>query len=194
MYSTIIGNWGETVFNPITPNRLKSMGTTISVSAGYFLQSYSHTLSALQLVENSSDGTLDYRKFRKDIRKALEEMNSTVEFYRNFKNYADATPYNETMIEILKSFDYIGFSESRGLNKVIFSDVKKFLSNGDVRGAFSKILSNCEKLSSMLESLLKSTESGIFPDLNTVWRTNNLFSDTMVFGQYCAEVFYTISN
>lgn len=98
------------------------------------------------------------------------------------------------MIERLKYFDYVGFKESRGLNKEKFSDVEKYLSNGDVRGAFSKIVSNCEKLSSMLQSLLKSSESGVFPDLKTVLWANNLFSDTLVFGQYCAEVFHTLSN
>lgn len=190
----IVFNWGETVFYSIAPKGLETMGATINTSAGYFLQSYSHTLSALQLVENSTNGTLDYRKFKKDIRKAIEEMNSTVEFYYELNQNFGITPYNPIMIERLKSFDYVGFRESRGLNKVIFSDVEKYFSNGDVRGAFSKILTNCEKLSSMLQSLLKSAEFGIFPELTTVWRTNNLFSDTLVFGQYCAEVFYTISN
>jgi hypothetical protein len=33
-----------------------------------------------------------------------------------------------------------------------------------------------------------------FPDLNSIWRLNQLFSETLLFGQYAAEVFQAVGN
>ena len=52
--------------------------------------------------------------------------------YCRLKATADRTPYDTAVIEKLPHFDYYGFLKSRGMNPVVFADVKNYLEKGEV--------------------------------------------------------------
>jgi hypothetical protein len=72
--------------------------------------------------------------------------------------------------------------------------VKKYLSTGNVNGIFDRLLSATETLILKVTDLKDTVDASKFPDLYTIWRVNQWFSETLLFGQYAAEVFQAVGN
>ena len=98
------------------------------------------------------------------------------------------------MIYRLIFFNYDLFQWERGLNPYIFKEVKKYLSTGNVNGIFNRLLSASETLILKVTALKDQADAYKFPDLYTIWRVNQLFSETLLFGQYGAEVFQAVGK
>jgi hypothetical protein len=121
-------------------------------------------------------------------------MEKAKENYEFLKQIADTTPYNPVVIDKLLSFDYSGFCRERGLNKDAFEDVKQFLGKGDARGVFNKILTDTTVILNSLNTIKISVDMKRFPLLSNLWRLNQRFAETLLFGQYCAEVMVAIGD
>jgi len=56
------------------------------------------------------------------------------------------------------------------------------------------VLSGTETLILKVAAVKEMVDEYQFPDMNTIWRLNQLFSETLLFGQYAAEVFQAVGN
>ncbi len=72
--------------------------------------------------------------------------------------------------------------------------MEKFLGKGDVRGFFGRLLSDTDEILIKLYSIKVMVEADVFPDLSTLWRVNQDYAETILFGQFAAEVFYEVTG
>ncbi|MCP5107333.1 MAG: hypothetical protein GY950_28360 [bacterium] len=148
----------------------------------------------LNKVEISELNGIDYNELGVIINRAVENMEQAKAHYVNLKQAADRTPYNQEVISLLVSFDYKTFKKERGLNSAVFRYVKKYLRRGDVRGVFSRLLAKTGVILDKLYRVKEYTDSEKFPELSLLWRLNQDYSETILFGQHAAEIFQTISQ
>ncbi|MGE5344109.1 MAG: hypothetical protein ACM3SY_21800 [Candidatus Omnitrophota bacterium] len=197
-YSLFIVNAGEKCFEEQTVLQFtessNSMESDIVNGAGYFLKSYSDTLLALNLVETSTPGSLDTNGFRVLLKNAMGNMMNAVANYRHLEASANATPYKPVMIQRLQNFDYMGLCAAKGLNESIMRKVASFLSSGDVRGVFENTLAQSQTILKLQQSIYYLQGTSIFQNVELLWRLNNKLAESVLFGQYCAQVFNAINN
>lgn len=191
-YSRIIGNRGDSVFVD-TPESAAATGSNIVTAAGYFLSSGSDFQSLLNRIELADINGSDYKEWAQICSNAVANMEKTVANYLLLKQRLDNTPYKPEMIDRLLSFDYDRFQKKNGLNREIFTRIKVYLGRGDVRGVFKRLLSSSRKILAALTKVKASIDAGILPELAILWRLNQDYAETMLFGQYAAEVFYEIT-
>jgi hypothetical protein len=127
------------------------------------------------------------------VDKALKNMESARETYCNLIRIADNTPYNQAIIEKLKSFDYEAFQEENGLNSFVFSYVKAYLGNGEIRKLYYDFSSTIEKIIGLLKQVKGQIDAGNFTPVKEIWKLNGLFSESLLFGQYVSQVLYSVS-
>jgi hypothetical protein len=190
-YSLIIANRGEEAFEDNLENGL-SIKSGIIDGAGFFLKSYADSLLFLKEIEWSEPGNVDYKELSNLLGRTMDNIRNANEAYAKLKVMADAAPYSRVFIDKLTSFDYTGFQQDRSFNGTAFAAVKKYLAVGDVRGIFAHMLSAAQRILNMLRDIRASIEAEKFPALSSLWRLNQLFSETMIFGQISAEIFYEI--
>lgn len=190
-YSYVIANYGECGFNDEGEKSLP-ISYYIVESAGYFLKSHSDILLFLDRVEMSEINDIDYKELRDILYRAIENMEKAKEAYYVLKQKLDATPYNQVMINYLLSFDYNGFLYERGLISEIFKEVETFLVKGNVRGIYDRLLKNTEKILDKLYLIKDSVDADTFPNISILWRVNQYYIETLLFGQYSAEVLKSI--
>ena len=190
-FGLIMGNRGDCAFGG-GGEKGGSIKSYIIEGAGYFLNSYSDSLLFLNKIEMSETNGVDYNEIRGILYSAIENMENAKDAYSNLKQAADNTPYNQAMIDQLLSFDYTGFQSEKGMNESIFKTVESYLSKGDVRGFFTLLLSNSEQILTRLYTIKESVDTDTFPGLSNLWRVNQVFSETLFFGQYGSEVFFEI--
>ena len=187
-YGLIIANRGDCVLG-CDEEKSTGLKSYIIYGAGYLLRSYSDMMLFLDKVEMSELNGIDYTEMRNVLNKAIEKMEMANQYYFQLKQAADNTPYHQSAIESLVSFDYTGFQKERGLNAVIFQDVQAYLCKGDVRGIFSRLLSETEDILAKLYKIKEFVDSDKFPELSILWRVKQSFSELILFGQAAAEIF-----
>jgi hypothetical protein len=171
-----------------------SIKTLIIEGAGNLLDSQAYMLLFLNKVEMSDLRGVDYSQLRDTLNKAIESMNQAVTNYRTLARKAAYTPYNQGTVYQLVLFDYAGFQKERNLNADIFGKLEHYLAKGDVTGTLYKTLYDTETLLKMMYSLKNTIDTDLLPDNSSLWRLNQKFSETMLFGQYSAEVHQKISQ
>lgn len=187
-YSYVILNRGDESFSGNGDDNV--IGSCIIDGGGYFLKAYSDALIVLQRIECWDTLKPDYNELSSALSSAIENMRNAREAYSRLKLAADNTPYNPVFVGKLISFDYNEFRESRALEGNSFNIAKSYLAAGNVRGIFTHLLSGTEQILHLLKDIKTSVDAGKFPDLASLWRVNRLFSETMLTGQYAAEIFY----
>ncbi len=123
---------------------------------------------------------------------ALKNINNAWQFYRQLETKANATPYNQKVKKQLATFNYSSFEDKHGLVKEIFKEVKPYLAQGDIRGIYSRLSSDMERIYYILEDIQYDLNQGIIPTNEKVWRLHQECAKTILFGQYVARVFMTI--
>jgi hypothetical protein len=190
-YSYVIANYAECGFDGGDEKSLP-ISYYIVESAGYFLKSHSDIILFLNRVEMSEINGIDYKELRNILYRAIENMEKAKEEYYILKQKTDATPYNQLMINYLLSFNYNRFLNERGLISDIFKLVETFLGTGNVRGVFDLLLKNTENILDKLYSLKESVDADTFPNILILWRVNQDYIETILFGQYTSEVLKSI--
>jgi hypothetical protein len=160
--------------------------------AGYFLTSQSKMQEFFKYIELSEIYGPNYEKFLITLNTAIWSMENAKAVYRALIYVAEATPYNQEVIDKLKFFDYDAYIEDKRLNPVIFSEVKSYLSNGDVTGIYKKFYDNTVIILDKLDVIKQRIDGNIFPEKTALWEVNNLYFDNQLFGQYATQVFYSI--
>jgi len=190
--SRIILNRGDEAFEGGLKREL-SIKSGIIDGAGFFLKSYSDALLLLQKIEWSEPGSPDYEELKRLVDRTASNLRNARKAYAKLTEMADAAPYNPSFIEKLTCFDYTAFQRARSIDGGTFAEVGKYLAAGDVRGIFARIYSGSGQIQDLLRDIRASLEAGKFPELSSLWRLNRLFAETMLFGQYSAEIFYEVS-
>jgi hypothetical protein len=187
-YSYVMGNFSEYSFDN---SDVESTPLNISIvnGAGFFLKSYSDTLLLLNRIEIADNNGVDYNELEGLVNSAIENMKRARESYANLKQAADRTPYNPLMITKLRSFDYNGFQQANGFNPFVFKQVEYYLGKGDVRGFYGHLLSASVDMLRRLDTIKASIASTRFPEIENLWRINQVFSQTILFGQYGSSIF-----
>jgi hypothetical protein len=175
-----------------TVNYKENLGYLIAEGGSRFLFSIANIHHFLGEVEASEIKGIDLNEIKNILDEAITSMEKSQATYAQLKDLADEIPYNNTVIDKLIEFDYTEFQKKSGFLSSIFSDVKAYLSSGDVRGVYKQFYHNIGDLLSDMNNLKTDIESGIAPNLDKIWRLNQKCSEYKLFGQYVAEVFYQI--
>jgi len=190
LFPWLYSNHGECFFIPSECSGGKSasasdsvpvsmLGILIEDGACSYLDSYSYFLGYLKEYEAGNS----YAKY--SLVKAYESITTADDIYKKIIEGAAGYPYNETAIDRLKSFDYDTYSKTFDLNPRVFSQLRGLLAKGDVRGVFQEI----EKRFRTLAEYLVTSRTGIIPEKTGLWRINQAYAETLLFGQYAAEIF-----
>ncbi len=126
------------------------------------------------------------------VSSALDNMKMARYYYQELQYKANHTPYNQVVINKLLVFDYDSFQEQNGLIKDVFSEVKGYLVNGDVRGIYSRTATYFDTIISILETIKGQLYAGKVPGNAHMWNLNQLCAKVHMFGQYVARVFDAI--
>ncbi|UCH97952.1 MAG: hypothetical protein JSV88_14150 [Candidatus Aminicenantes bacterium] len=186
-------NGSETAFDQGEQENRCEMKRLISTGAGYFLRSQSDFLLFLDKIEMSDPEGINYIELQSLVQGSIDNLENAKQEYNCLKDIAASTPYQPDMIEKLKTFDYNAFIKEKGLNAVIFKDLETYLKKGDIRGMYSRECVEISKILALLEKVKILTDAGQFPDLEDLWRLNQAYSQSLLFGQYAAEVFARIN-
>jgi hypothetical protein len=192
-YPLIMGNFGENLYD-----YQKESSTRITVyiveGAGNFLQAYSDILLLLNRVEMAGIDGIDYKEVEEMLDRAIMSLDQAKGAYERLTRETAYIPYNTTMIDKLLRFDYPGFEKERGLNAAVFKKVRSYLFIGDVRGIYRFLLENTVVISKQLHRIKEYVAAGKFPGISRLWRLNQDFAETILFGQHAAQVFQTLST
>ena len=157
--------------------------------AGYFLKANSDIQILLRHVELQELEGIDYQEMQRMVNSALENMNNAKQTYEILILTALKTPYNQSVIDILKDFDYESFMKENGLNGVIYEKMRGFLQKGDITGVFKYTYSRCLEIIYLLDAINLAVSRYYLPGLSIFWRLNESTADVSLFGSYVARVF-----
>jgi hypothetical protein len=170
------------------------MGTYVVEAAGYFLKSQADMFLFLSKIELSELEGTDFSELQTVIDRAVFNMRNANTKYSELAAAADAANYNQTVIDQLVSFNYVKFQKSKGLNRVVCDEVEAYLGAGDVRGVYYKLYRDTQQILDLLTVLKSAVDTNTLPGMEDLWRANRSFSNTFLFGQYAAEIFYEITG
>ncbi len=169
-----------------SPMSQLSMDSLVIQGATCFLKSCSDYTLFLQRYEQNS---ADFTGLQNALNNAITGMKGTVSAFRDLTILAVQTPYNQSAISQLSTFDYQGFLKEKGLFNEVFNSVKSFLLKGDVTGSYTEISSRASELVNRMNSIKQDLNNGIIPDILTLWDINQEYSELMFFGQYESMIF-----
>ena len=136
---------------------------------------------------------INYACLQDIINSAVVNIEKAVETYSNLIKKAEVTPYDETVINKLMVFDYKGFSEENGLNSIIFAECEEFLKTGDITGLFREVHADLKDIAGVLEEIKEEISKNSVPKIPGLWKLNEKFAYTSIFGSYVARVFNEIN-
>ncbi|MCX6581963.1 MAG: hypothetical protein NT166_17475 [Candidatus Aminicenantes bacterium] len=195
VFALIYGNESQKGFgNPGGKSSGPTIKTYVLQGAGYFLNSYSDILLFLNKIELAELNGVDYIELQNIVTRAGENIQQQKDAYLNLTQLADATPYDPAVIDQLSSFDYAAFQREKALNSVIFADVQSYLSKGDIRGVYHRFLAVAETLQAQLNTIKTDIDAGRYPQPSALWNLDQISAQSLLFGQYTAEVFYRVMN
>jgi hypothetical protein len=168
--------------------------TYVIEAAGGYLNSHSDLLLLLNRIEMEEINGIDYAELQQVINNAVVHMENAREKYNDLTQFADSTPYDQPTITALMGFDYASFQESKGLNSVIFNKVKSYLSGGDVRGLYHQLLADTQAILDQLTLIKSDVDAEVIPENSDLWQVNQSYCETLLFGQYAAEIFYDVAG
>lgn len=165
---------------------------SIEQGAAAYLNAYSAYLSFLNRVEMSGEKSLDYAEAEKILVDSLQNIKTAKDVYYQLVVAAEATPYNPLALAQLAVFDYDGYMKAQGLDSYIFKKVRGYLQPGNITGAYILTYTRVKEIESMLTAIKSLLVVKTMPELQDLWKVNELFAGTLLFGQYTARVFTEI--
>jgi len=188
LFGVVFGNDGESGYNG-GGNGYKSMDNPLKIliitGAGHFIQSQGQFQQFLHKIVNG----VNYDELQVILNETIDSIESAKTTYNDFIKLASVTPYNESFIAALESFDYDGFREERHLNAVVFSRLASLLRSGDLTGVYRDLYQKTGEISQLLYTVKSAVDKDIFPVIPLLWDINQVYFDNYLFGQYAAMVF-----
>lgn len=195
LFGLVFGNHGDSGYNGggegfRTAN--DTLKTLIITGAGQFIQSQALFQQFLHQVELAELYGVNYNELQGILNETLSSIESAGTTYHDFIKLSVVTPYNQTFIDALESFDYDGFGETHHLNAVIFTRLASLLRSGNLTGVYEEIHAKTGEISQLLQTVKSTVDKNIFPSIPVLWQVNQVYFDVYLFGQYAAMVFSNI--
>lgn len=162
--------------------------------AGYYLAANANVQKILQMVELQDLQGIDYAELAAVIDSAVFNMMNAVETFERLIDKAEATPYNENVIALLKGFDYNTFMLKNGLNSTIFNTAAGYLKSGDITGVFKHTYKEYLRILETLIVMKFSIAFSKLPELPAFWKLNEAFAKASLFGSIIARIFAAIQQ
>ncbi len=163
-------------------------------AAGGFLKSQSDFLLFLNQIEMEEINGIDFAELQQIINNAVAYMENARAKYKGLTQLAGITPYDQPTIPVLMGFDYTSFQGNKGLNSVIYNQVETYLSRGDVRGLYHRLLTDTQSILDQLTVIKSAVDAQAIPKNSDLWLVNKSYCEALLFGQYAAEIFYDIAG
>jgi hypothetical protein len=201
VHGRIFGNGSGCVYcEPATESAIESVDDCsnslinlyIEESAARFLNSFSSFLTVLSKLELLNQQGASQEEMLVLLKSSKTELQTAISLYTQIIEIAESTPYNQAVILDLHVFDYKSFGKVNSLDDPVYKKVQGFLEAGDVTGAYKWIREKLIELAASIDSLSHDLEMGVLPPNSGFWNLNKDFNRSMLFGQYMAEVFYSI--
>jgi hypothetical protein len=170
----------------------KTLRECVIEGAGYFLESYSDYLLFLNKVELAELKGFDWGELRFILERVIEKLEYANDLMGQLKEKAEATPYNQVIIDELLNFDYDAFLEQEKLNESVFKQVKAFLSKGKIREMYGQALLHTRDILFSANVIKERMEEGAFPEISNLHALNETYVQSLLFGKYAAQVFQKI--
>jgi hypothetical protein len=168
------------------------LGQLTIEAAGCFIKSNSDYQLLLREIELSGSYETNFAALQELINNAIENMQMANSTYLQMWQISEKLDYDPVVQEKLHQFDYSGYQVKNNLNWVIFERAANYLKNGDVRGSYKKAYIATGEILQGLETLKVNIEKNKLPKLKALWRLNQLYLETALFGQYVSEVFFAL--
>lgn len=180
---------------PAFPFINKTINIHITKGAAFYFISYGHFLDFLSQMElEKINNGVDLKQLRLALNNAIVNMEKAMEQYHHFKKLAESTKYDQKVLERLAKFDYSSFQEKHKLNESIFAKVTCYLSNGEIREMYTRVFLDTEKILDKANSIKKLLDSNKTPDKQELMNLNQAYVQSLLFGQYAANVFQEIKE
>ncbi len=196
-FSRIVFNYFGTAYgeSDVGEKSSSAIEALVTEGAGYFLKSYSDYLLFLNKIELWESQTDGYFELQDILNRSIVNMENAKKAYDGLVKLAEVTPYNRKVIGRLQNFDYANFVTKNGLSGIIFEDLEKYFKKGDVTGSGKMIYSKCTSILDLFYSLKNEyIDVERFPDLKICWTIQQHYAQSLLFGQYVAEILYGIKE
>jgi hypothetical protein len=184
------GGYGESGAEENSP--INAIENLVVEGAGHYLNANKQIQELLTLVEWQDLRGMDFNELRQTVDSALYHINRAEEIYRQLIRRARVTPYKESVVARLKTFDYSSFMQQNGLNAAVFKEVESYLVNGDITGIYKQTHSRFLDIIDLLNKVKEETAVDKMPHLSIYWKLNETCAEVSLFGSYTARVFHTI--
>lgn len=171
---------------------IKSLRTLINEGAINFLKSYSHMLDFLNQVEATEIGqpgvSIDSLGARLDL--AIKCAENTQNIFDEIVGRTEKLQKGGVYIKKLMDFKYDEFQENNPhITGKVFEELKGFLVKGNVCDTYKRAQENHRhilKLAKKIKSKINSEKKSVIA--NYLWQLNQVYSKSMMFGQYTAQI------
>lgn len=170
-----------------------SLENYIVTGAGYFLDSYAHTLLFMRKLELGGESSVKDEDTLLLLDAALKSITQANQTYLELKRRADNTPYNQPVIEALSTYDYEDFRLANGIEDKVFDRARDFLAKGDIRSIYGAMVDDTDSICKLLLRVKTQVNAGAFPLTFDVWKLDQAYSGTERFGQYVSRVFDAVT-
>ncbi|MCP5051104.1 MAG: hypothetical protein GY940_28325, partial [bacterium] len=168
---------------------------------GYILQGNRFYLGAsrdvnilLGMVELQDFNGISLDELKTVTDRALNNMNRALGTYSQLVKKAEATPYNNAVNHQLKNLDYERFRMEKKMNRPVFRKLEEYLSKGDITGVFKRTLSVYIEIEALLFRVKAELEGNNLPALRDLWKLNESFAESSMFGSYVDRIFQFLAN
>lgn len=166
--------------------------TTIVLGASSYLSSQKNFTQFMNYYELSDIYGADLSAKRIAIDSAITHMESAYSYYYELFYLSYYAKYDPVVLDKLRNFDYLSFKREWNIRSEVFSDIREFLVNSDIKGAYREMFKKSGRILNQLYQFRYTLSRGIIPDINGVWILSQEYSDTLLFGQYIAMVFKSV--
>ncbi|MCP5050014.1 MAG: hypothetical protein GY940_22795, partial [bacterium] len=155
---------------PETGEQQLSLREYLINGAGYFLDSYSDTLSFLKYIEVSELTGTDLGEMQVRINSAVLNMEQADDSYINLRDIAAVSSYNQSVVGALRTFPYTQYRMDNNLNKPVFKKVQNYLQSGDVKGAYCRMQQDTRGILKLLNTIKSAVDAGQIPEAPSFWK------------------------
>ncbi len=190
-----MNNKSEIAFSA-TSDKINATEFFIVQGATSFLDAYANIMEYLKITEAITVDGENAREIMVLLEKAALSMRQANQHYRDLYAAAVISPLDPIIITALGKFDYAQFAltQRQYINQEIFNEVKAYLSIGDILGLYSRIVERTEQMSEQLTQLILASNEGKTVSLTETWKINQMLASHLLFGQYPAQIFHSLSK
>jgi hypothetical protein len=149
-----------------------------------FLLSKSYSDLILMEYEKSVKQAFNFSLVSDYLGKTISALESARDKYIKAKDIGEKLGYIEEKVSWFENFNYIDFINANKLNKDIATEVKSFLAKCDVVGLYQQNIDNIGDILNILYSIKNKVSSNSKPDISSMWKLLQQYSEVLTFGNY----------